>query len=283
MSGWVLLTLMTAAVAQDAGTVDEKRLAQRLEERFAQQAKAYHFTLDSDGKQPLERHERPIMRWTADGNYGSVWIWTERGRPQLVGCIGAFQNNAGQLEGFHEFHLMTHNPIPATGIGSDYLWEPLRGGPTSKPIDSAPTPAATARLQSLQMRQLAREFSAEMKEGEQTHRLRLSPTPLLEYESRDGVALEGALFSFLWDKGTDPEVLLLIELQKTPEGPRWFYVPVRFTWRELTLKRNDLVLWQEQPQVESRSSRHLRQSYISCPVGVITLPAESKEVNDAAR
>lgn len=283
MSSWVLLALMTAAVAQDADAADEKRLAQRLEERFAQQAKAYHFTLDADGKQPLERHERPIMRWTADGNYGSVWIWTERGRPQLVGCIGAFQNNAGQLEGFHEFHLMSRNPIPPTAIGRDYLWEPSQGGPAPKSLENAAMPAATARLRSLQMRQLAREFSADMKEGEQTHHLRLSPTPLFEYESRDGVALEGALFSFLWDKGTDPELLLLMELQKTQEGPRWFYVPFRFTWRELTLKRNDAVLWQEAAQIESRTSRHLRQPYISCPVGVITGPSESKEPSDATR
>lgn len=283
MSGGALLLLITAAVAQDAGTVDEKRLAQRLEERFAQQAKAYRFTLDAEGKQPLERHERPIMRWTADGNYGSVWIWTERGRPQLVGCIGAFQNNAGQLEGFHEFHLMSLNPIPAAKIGSDYVWEPNRGGPALKPISEASMPASTTRLRSLQMRQLAREFSADMKTDDQTHHLRLTPTPLFEYVSRDGVALEGALFSFLWDKGTDPELLLLIELQKTVEGERWTYAPIRFTWRELSLKRNDQLLWQELAQVESRSSRHLRQSYISCPVGVITFPPESKEPSDAAR
>jgi len=283
MTGWVAFALLAINVAQDPGAIDEKRLAKRLEERFARQSKAYHFALDTDGKHPLERHDRPIMRWTADGNYGAVWIWTERGRPQLVGCIGAFQNNAGQLEGFYEFQLLSTKPIPATNIGNDYRWEPSQGGPAPKPLADAPAPVATTRLRALQMRQLAREFSADMKSGEQIHHLRLSSTPLFEYQSRDDEAVEGALFSFLWDKGTDPELLLLIELRKTMDGPRWFYVPARFTWRELTLRHGDTVLWQEEAQVESRTARHLRKPYVSCPVGTINLAADGEEARDVSQ
>lgn len=280
MTGWITAALFTVIVTQDPAAVDEKRLAQRLDERFARQSKAYRFALDPDSQRPLERSERPIMRWSSDGNYGAVWVWTERGRPQLVGCIGAFQNQAGQLEGFHEFQLLSTKPIPATAIGREYRWEPATGGPAPKLLTEAPAPAATPRLRSLQMRQLAREFSVDMRSGDQTHHLRLSPTPLFEYQSRDGDAIEGALFSFLWDQGTDPELLLLIELRKTMDGPRWFYVPARFTWRELTLRHGDTVLWQEEMQVESRSSRHLRKPYVSCPVGVIDLSSEEQEATD---
>jgi hypothetical protein len=283
MMAWWLLVVALSAGGDDPVVSAEKRLAQQLEQHFATQAKAYHFTLDEDGKQPLERHEHPIMRWTADGNYGSVWVWTERGRPQLIGCIGAFQNGAGQLEGFHEFQLMSAKAIPATGIGNEYLWQPKSGGPQPRKLTNAPEPAATHRLRLLQMRQLSRDFQAEMKSEGRAQQLRLSPAPLFEYESRDGTAVDGALFSFLWDKGTDPELLLLIELRKNGDQEQWHFVPLRFTWRELALRRHDEIVWQEGEQTESRGSRRLEQSYISCPVGLIRLPPETEELRNGAK
>jgi hypothetical protein len=41
--------------------------------------------------------------------------------------------------------------------------------------------------------------------------LRLLPKPLYRYASRSQKVLDGALFAYVWTRGTDPEWLLLLE------------------------------------------------------------------------
>ncbi len=280
---WLLIAILNAGGAEDPAKPDEKTVALRLESRFEQQAKAYHFTLDADESRPLVLHDRPLMKWTADGNYGAVWIWTERGRPQLVGCIGAFVNGQDQLEGFHEFQSLTKKPMPPIAIGTDYMWQATESSPVPTVFPSAPAPADTHRARLLQMRQLAREFSVEMTSGARKDQLRLSPRPLFEFEATDGESRDGALFSFLWDRGTDPEALLLIESRQSAQGDRWYFTPIRFSWRELTMRHGDVIVWQEGEQTESRTARLLRKAYVSCPVGLIDLGPDTGAANDVKR
>src|SRR5579863_2111606 len=41
----------------------------------------------ADG-QALKLRKEPIMRWTNDGDWsGDVFVWTDRGRPEVIGCI----------------------------------------------------------------------------------------------------------------------------------------------------------------------------------------------------
>ena len=57
------------------------------------------------------------------------------------------------------------------------------------------------------------------------------------------MALDGALFTFAF--GTDPEVLLVIEAQKTPAGAVWRYAAAPFTDFEIQLKYKDKLVWTE--------------------------------------
>ena len=57
----------------------------------------------------------------------------------------------------------------------------------------------------------------------QAWELRLLPKPLYRYESTDPEVLDGAVFALVSSAGTDPEIILLIEARKTPEGPRWVF------------------------------------------------------------
>lgn len=281
---WFVLTavLSTGLAADDAPSKpDEKSLAKKLEQQFQQLAEAYSFALDADRKQPLTLHKTPVMRWTAEGNFGAVWVWTEKNRPQLVGCLGSFLNGAGQLEGFHEFHAIATQPLPRTQIGQDYVWEANQPGPMPQRVEGAPVPAGTHRLRLLQMRQLAREFTFELRSGKQTSQLRLSPAPIYDYEEADGEVIDGAIFSYLWDVGTDPEALLLLESRRQADGEAWYFIPLRFSWRELSMKHRDRDLWHVPERAESRTSKVLRDSYISCPVGRIDLKPSSDEATDA--
>lgn len=283
MNGLMLIVILSAGLAAgDAPSKpDEKSLTQKLERQFQQQAEAYSFALDTDRKRLLTLQKTPVMRWTADGNFGAVWVWTEKNRPQLVGCLGSFRNGNDQLEGFHEFHAITAQPLPRIRIGNDYVWEPTQPGPSPQRMGGAPVPASTHRLRLLQMRQLAREFSFEMRSNKQVSQLRLSPTPIYDYEVADGDVIDGAVFSYLWDVGTDPEALLLLESRRTSDGIAWYYIPLRFSWRELSMKHGDHELWHVPEKVESRTSKLLRDPYISCPVGRIETEPANNEATDA--
>jgi hypothetical protein len=262
--------------AADPPKLDEKQLGRLLESHFQEQASTYQFFLDAARQQKLELVESPVMRWTAEGNYGAVWVWTRQGRAEAVGCLGAYVNPAGKLEGFHEFHSLALKPLQPVTIGKVRLWESGKPGVEPKLMDDADKPAATDKLRLIQMRNLAREFTARMRSGQKTHTLRLTPTPLYRYQSTNPDVLDGALFSYLWDNGTDPEFLLLLEARQTADGPRWYFAPVRFTWREVWLTRDDKEVWRVPEHDEfwtSRASRILKDNYVTCATGVLDLDA----------
>ncbi|HUQ71648.1 MAG TPA: hypothetical protein VM165_19120, partial [Planctomycetaceae bacterium] len=100
--------------------------------------------------------------------------------------------------------------------------------------------------------------------------------PLYRYTVTNPDAPDGALFSYLWDNGTDPEVILMIEARATPDGLKWHYAPIRFTWREVWLSHAEQEIWRVPEHSESRTSRVLRDHYVTCATGEIdlaTLPA----------
>jgi len=171
--------------------------------------------------------------------------------------------------------------LPRIRIGNDYVWEPTQAGPSPQRVDGAPAPASTHRLRLLQMRQLAREFSFEMRSNQRVSQLRLSPTPIYDYEGTDGDVIDGAIFSYLWDVGTDPEALLLLESRRNSDGVDWCFTPLRFSWRELSMKHGDQEIWHVPEKVESRTARLLRDAYISCPVGRIETEPANNEATDA--
>ena len=269
------LLLATAVLGQaaDVPKLDEKQLVQVLEPYFQAQAAKYTFFLDEARQQKLELVEKPVMRWTAEGNLGAVWVWTRQGRAEAIGCLGAYVNGTGKLEAFHEFHSLTLKPLQSVPIGSVRTWESQKPGVVPKLLPEAPEPAANDKLRLIQMRALAREFTAQMRSDKQTHQLRLTPAPLFRFHSTNPEVLDGAIFSYLWDNGTDPEFLLLLEAFQTSEGPRWHFSPVRFTWREVWLTHGDQELWRVPESNEFWKSQTLRDNYVTCALGRLDVDA----------
>ncbi len=119
----------------------------------------------------------------------------------------------------------------------------------------------------------AREFTVQMRSDKQTHQLRLTPAPLFRFHSTNPAVLDAAIFSYLWDNGTDPEALLLLEAIKTPDGPRSHYSPVRFTWREVWLTHGDKAVWRVPESNEFWKSQTLRDNYVTCALGLLDVDA----------
>ncbi len=269
------LMLMSTAIGQ-AGEIpklDEKQVVRILEPYFQAQAEKYEFFLDDAKKQKLTLTEKPVMRWTAEGNLGAVWVWTSQGRAELIGCLGAYVNGSGQLEAFHEFHSLTRKPLQQVAIGNIRTWESNIPGVKPTLLTDAPEPASNERLRLVQMRAILREFTAELQSGKQTHQLRLTTTPLFRFNSTNPDVLDGAIFSFLLDNGTDPEVLIMIESIKTAEGQRWHYSPIRFSWREVWVRHRDKEVWRVPLHEEFWKSTTLRDNYVTCSMGQLDVNA----------
>jgi hypothetical protein len=81
---------------------------------------------------------------------------------------------------------------------------------------------------------LARRFVATSRNKEgQSWELRLQPTPFFQYESPDQTRdfIGGALFSMV--QGTDTEVILWLEAQRSEGGPVWRFACARMSDLEL--------------------------------------------------
>src|SRR5204862_3574113 len=117
----------------------------------------------------------------------------------------------------HEMHSLSLEPLTATRQGKVF-WKPRGPGIEPFPIPDAPEPAASAPLRLTQMRGLAREFSAATIRETVERQLQFRPQPVYRYD-KPTADRDGAVFVGFED--WDPELLMLIEIRATAEGPRW--------------------------------------------------------------
>jgi hypothetical protein len=216
------------------------RTVDPLREAYREDAEKLAFSR-ADG-QPLTLLKEPVMRWTNDDDWsGDVFAWTHRGRPEVLGCIlsGPAASNLRYV--YHEFHLLAEKPIASTAIQDGRRWEPAEGLKIERLAD-APRPADRASQRLVQMREIARSFKAYM-QADGTWELRLLTQPLMRYGDEQTDVIDGALFTYVWTKGTDPELILLLECRRADQELAWCFAPVRFSNRALWLKRNDKDVW----------------------------------------
>jgi hypothetical protein len=144
-----------------------------------------------------------------------MFVWTRDGRPEVLGAIWSRQPN-DQRYVIHEMHSLALEPLTATRNGSVF-WSPSGPGIEPFPIPGAPEPAATPALRLAQMRTLSREFSAFTVRGTLERQLQFRSQPVFRFDE-PSVQRDGAVFVGFED--WDPELLMLIEIRATENGPR---------------------------------------------------------------
>ena len=209
-------------------------------------ATEYAIYRDVEKRETLELQRQPIYAWTNPtrdgGQTGDVFVWTYRGRPEVVGSIFSHPMD-GRRRVVHEFHSLSPVIVyPGGDPGS--RWQP-NAGAVLKPLPGAPIPAESPARRRLQLKSLAREFSAHSVTPATGERwdMRLQTTPLVQYGPVDPDILGGALFGFVTNAGTDPEVMLLIEARNTEQGRQWMFTPARFSDYSLFLRYKDQQIW----------------------------------------
>jgi hypothetical protein len=236
--------LMTLCAAAPAAVVADEPAASGatdyLRQAYREDAEKCAFSR-VDGR-ALTLVKEPIMRWTNDGDWsGDVFAWTYRGRPEVIGCILSGPGASDLRYLYHEFHLLAEKPIAPATIQDGRRWEPAEGLKIERLAD-APQPADRASARLVQMREIARSFRAYMY-AETTWELRLLTQPLMRYGDEQSDVIDGALFAYVWTKGTDPELVLLLECRRDDQELAWCFAPARFSNRGVWLKRADKDVW----------------------------------------
>ena len=105
--------------------------------------------------QKLELKREPVYRWTnptrVGGQVGEVFVWTYRGRPEVVGSIFSHPTGDGRRVVCHELHSLSLAVLVVDREASEH-WAPEARESILKRVEGAPRLAGTAAQRLAQMR-----------------------------------------------------------------------------------------------------------------------------------
>jgi hypothetical protein len=274
--GLLLLYGVVAAGAEDLAPTGDQ--AKAMQAAYLADAKDYEFFADAGQTRKLVLASRPILHWsTSDDWSGDLFVWTDRGRPEIVGCILSGPDDGGGRPFFHELHSLSARRAATQTFQDGRTWAPEAAGVVFSPIEGAPIPAADEKSRLTQMRSLAREFTTCVLHYDSEWELRLLPQPVFRYqrpmEDAPKEWLDGAIFASVLTMGTDAEVLLVLEARPQDGEVRWQFAPVRMTTRPAWMRRGDREIW----RVDAHSEKGgvVAHPYTTFPTG--------RKTNDQAR
>jgi hypothetical protein len=247
-----------------------------LHEVYLRDASAYQFFLDAEKRHELKLRREPVMRWSSNGDYnGEVYVWTHQGAAAIVGCIFSGPRGKSARHVMHEFHSLSPSPLYAGEQGGS-RWLPQEPGIQLDPVPDGPDVATNPTRRLVQMRDLSRRFTAQVQRENSKWEMRLLPQPIYRYEISDDKSpiVDGAVFSFLWTAGTDPEVLLILEARRTDKGVGWYYAPARFTNCEAWLQYRGKEVWRADPATVGIFDGVTSKRYGAFQVKTITYPGD---------
>jgi hypothetical protein len=220
------------------GQPEEARRARQLQ-KMKLSAAQYKIAPADDRQCKFKFIESPALRWTnpvGGAKDGTVFLWTDRGRPQAVLQLFTYDDDHFS----HEWQSLAEGALTAEHAGQ-VVWNPEEPGIRFRELPDADAPAATASGRLRQMKALAAKFSAIFTGFAQSPtpaELRLLTQPLWRYETADDPRLvDGALFAFA--QGTDPQALLLLEARTAGTDQRWHFAFARMASGAVTGRYGD--------------------------------------------
>lgn len=242
------LLLITAQSLFADDKLDDETLKADVAVMAKQTAAECEFTVGSLKQTKLTQHSAPILRWsnpTAGRVFGEIYVWTDNGRPAVVGSFYRWYSNGwGDTI---EVCSLASTPIDGRREKAEF-WKPVASAIKFQPIKETDAPAPTPAARLVQMRRLANGFVTQLVDtrGDATgtkRELRLLNQPVFRYPAPKGDAtyLDGALFAFV--EGTDPEVLLMIEAVTDNSTPTWRFGLARMNRDALRVTFRDKEVW----------------------------------------
>jgi hypothetical protein len=219
---------------------------------FRKHAAEYKIAIEGDNSAEVQLVAEPILQWNQPvrgGADGAVFVWTQEGQPVVIGTFFIWPTNEGKQGVAHEMHSLS--PFPLVATWRDRRWTPPKHSIVWKPVPDAQKPGVSSEQRLRQMRDLARQFSAESHDRQDRKwDLRLLPRPIYRFDidsksqraPDEREVLDGALFGFV--EGTDLEIVLSIRAAKTETGYRWEYALARMSDFRLAARHGDKTVWE---------------------------------------
>lgn len=247
----------TLSLAQEKA--DDQERAEAALKLTREYAGRYEFFLPSSAI-ACRLEAQPILRWSNPERgeiYGNVYLWTHQGYPVAVGSLYKWYSPFTHMS--HEFHSLSTQGLRAAYDGKE-AWKTDQAGLKFQELPDAPDVAATAPARLIQMRQLARRFTATStdEEGSLTN-LRLLSQPVYRYVLPDKIAdgEDGALFSFV--QGTDPEIWLLLQSRPFTKAatPRWSFALARMNSIAMVVQDRGTEVWRAPAMPHREFANHI--------------------------
>jgi hypothetical protein len=233
-----LLAVGVLGQAENLGDMQQSQL------RYFREQAARHFIFrPGDNENPLALVGEPVLRYsspTGPTSDAAIFVWLAGGRPQI---IVSFSVRRPGDEVIRECASFSSEPLECR-IDGRTVWSPKSGGLVAQKLLDAPVPAESKVQRLTEMRNLARRFSGRRYNWRETDvlELRLLTAPLYRFQASEQGILDGAIFSFA--KGTDPEVLLLLEaVTNAPDDAYWQYSLARMSSQKQVMRLDEKEIW----------------------------------------
>src|SRR5262245_49958623 len=226
-----LLAMSSLLLAEEPdGVPAAQRAAQLTQAKRILDALRVYPTTDREGA-PATRIGEPVLRYTDSTRQttdSTLWIVGKTGRPTAIVAVEHYPQGPDMKRWLFEVASLSDARI-AVEYGRNIDWTANKPGLELARLEGAPAPAGQPAARLTQIKQLQRRFTAHEKANiEGRIELRPLAQPLHRYQDSDAGILDGAIVSFA--NGTNPEVLLILEAQKTEKGDaEWHFALVQLT------------------------------------------------------
>lgn len=237
ISIFITLTLIgqAATEASEAGALNSEASLKLLQQRV----ETTRVQLPKHADVNLKIVTNPVFRYSDELRQiedAGLWLWTDRGRPAAVMKVERYKLGLLPRQWLYCFVSLSPELISAEWP-NERKYQAREPGVVWKSLDDVPKETRPARL--IQMREIARRFSAEVIDLKDAPRqMRLLARPLYRYE--DGLNGDGCLFGFT-GTGTNPDLLLMLDSRA--DG-NWHYGLTSVTAEGLRVRLNEKLVWE---------------------------------------
>ena len=238
--------LALALLAAQGQPASPPKAADQLQALHRRDAESWHVYVDEDRQTEATLNPKPIYVWTnptrSGGQNGQVYVWLHQGRPVVIGSIFSHPEQGRRMV-CHEFHSLAAGKLFPQRDGAAEKWQP-QAGIEIVPLTGAPAPEGTPARRLIQMRSLSKQFTAHSIDYQKERwELRLLTQPMYRYEKPEGDVVDGAIFAYVTSAGTDPEVVLVLEVRKQGDKMAWYYRAIRFSDSNLFVQHDGKEVW----------------------------------------
>lgn len=231
-------------------SVSEDRPAQKAMKQLAEQCIFTVAATDKKTAVPMTLRKNPLLRYgdeTRDIKDSTLWVWMNGDVPSVFQKI-----EVNEWPGNPSWTWCFAN---ATSDAVRCEWRNIANGRTAQPVASSPVPGkqkteGNETTWKFTARQINRQFTATA--ALEKNVLRPMPHPLLEFSAEEENIPYGAVFAYA--TGTNPDFLLILQLEKTADTMLWTYRPIHMTSVHVTLNHNDIQVWHEGDQKANQVS-----------------------------